>query len=311
MQIHVESVLGDKPLQQLRPADIDKLDAGLEGKISDRTACHVHRVLNACLSAAVRTKVLGATPIDRAEKVPSAGEGDHGVALDDEQLKTLVIGLRKSTLFPLVYVLAFTGCRRNEALALRWSDLDTEKKTLRIERAWEETAAYGMRLKPPRREAHKRTITIDDDMITVLVAERETHQRLIAGIGDRAGAGVDLALVKLPDDALMFPTPPAKGAYSLSTPRNPRATTKGSSARPRSSASGCTTCGGRTKPACSMPAWACMWWRVGAGMTRRCCCGSTPSGRRRRTPQPRPRSPRCPRAFSNPAQLLSKRAAAC
>jgi integrase len=29
-----------------------------------------------------------------------------------------------------------------------------------------------------------------------------------------------------PDDALMFPTPPAKGAYSLSTPRNPRATTK-------------------------------------------------------------------------------------
>jgi integrase len=53
-------------------------------------------------------------------------------------------------------------------------------------------------------------------MIAVLGTEREKHQRLIAGIGD--GAGVDLSLVKLPKDSLMFPTPPVKGAFSLSTP---------------------------------------------------------------------------------------------
>jgi integrase len=38
---------------------------------------------------------------------------------------------------------------------------------------------------------------------------------------------VDLSLVRLPDDALMFPNPPAKGAaFSLSAPSNPRNTTK-------------------------------------------------------------------------------------
>ena len=100
------------------------------------------------------------------------------------------------------------------------------KKTLRIERAWEETKKYGLRLKGPERESHKRTITIDDDLIAVLIAVREKHQRLVAGIPDRAG-DVDLSLVKLPDDALMFPTPPAKGGpFSLSAPRDPRNTSK-------------------------------------------------------------------------------------
>jgi integrase len=43
--------------------------------------------------------------------------------------------------------------RRNELLALRWTDLDEEKKTLRIERAWEQTDKFGLRLKPPKTSA--------------------------------------------------------------------------------------------------------------------------------------------------------------
>jgi len=76
-------------------------------------------------------------------------------------------------------VLAFTGCRRNEGLALRWGDLDAAKKTLRIERALEETKVHGLRFKGPKKKDHKRTITIDDDLIAVLAAEREKHQRIV------------------------------------------------------------------------------------------------------------------------------------
>ena len=50
-------------------------------------------------------------------------------------------------------------------------------------------------------------------------------QRLIAGIPDKAV--VDLSLVKLPDDTLMFPTPPVKGGpLTLAKPRDPRNTSK-------------------------------------------------------------------------------------
>jgi integrase len=113
---------------------------------------------------------------------------------------------RKASRYPIVAVAAFTGARRNEILALRWSDLDSVEKTLRIERALEETKGEPgkgptRRLKEPKRANHKRTIQIDDALIALLLSERDKHLRLVAGVPD--GAAV---LVKLPPDALMFPS---------------------------------------------------------------------------------------------------------
>jgi integrase len=158
-------------------------------------------------------------------KVPSPGEADHGMALDADQLRTLVQGFKGSALFPIVAVAAFTGARRNEILALEWSDLDVIDKTLRIERAVEETDEHGLRIKGPKTERGKRTITIDDDLLSLLIALRERHLRIVAGAPD--GATIDLSLVKLPAGALMFPNPPAAGeSFSFKKVRNPRNTTK-------------------------------------------------------------------------------------
>ncbi len=55
----------------------------------------------------------------------------------------------------------------SEILALRWDDLDAEKKTLRIERAIEDSAEHGHRIKGPKTERGKRTIVIDDDLLTL------------------------------------------------------------------------------------------------------------------------------------------------
>ena len=73
-------------------------------------------------------------------------------------------------------------------MALRWGDLDPVNKTLTIERALEETEKHGIRFKgPKKRELHKRTITIDDDLLALLLAEREKHLRMIAGVPDGGG----------------------------------------------------------------------------------------------------------------------------
>ena len=53
----------------------------------------------------------------------------------------------------------------------------------------------------------------------MLVAERERYLRIVAGVPD--GTEVDLSLVKLPPDALMFP-----GETSLTKPRHPNAVSK-------------------------------------------------------------------------------------
>jgi integrase len=130
-----------------------------------------------------------------------------------------------ATRIAIVVVAALTGARRGEILALRWRDLDVANKTLRIERTLEQTATHGIEFKEPKTARGKRTFTIDDELVALLIAEREKHLRFVAGVP--AGAPVDLSLVKLPDDALMFPNPPAPDEeFSLTRPRNPRNPTK-------------------------------------------------------------------------------------
>ena len=225
LRVHVLPTLGGRSLQQIQSTEIDGLYARLGQRVSARTAHHVHSVLGACLGAAVRTRKLPRNPMLELAKIPSPGEANHGMALDEEQLLTLVRGFKGSALYPIVAVAAFTGARRNEILALRWIDLDPAQKALRIERALEETDAHGVLIKEPKTERGKRTITIDDDLLGLLFAQRERHLRLAAGVPD--GGKVDLSLVKLPDGALIFPNPPAPGEeLSLTVPRNPRNTTK-------------------------------------------------------------------------------------
>jgi integrase len=224
LRVHVMPELGAKRLQQLQPTDIDRLYEGLEGKLAPKTQTQVHVVLGSCLSAAVRKGLLSANPIDRAEKIPSPGESDHGQVLDKDQLASLVQSFKNSPIYPIVAIAAFTGARRNEILALRWRDLDPVAKTLRIERSLEETKGPvkgqgpTRRFKEPKRASHKRTITIDASLVELLLSVQEKYLRLVAGVPD--GAAVDLSLVKLPADALMFPSPAGR-TFDFTRPRTP------------------------------------------------------------------------------------------
>ena len=195
LRMYVLPVLGGLKLQRLTSTDIESLYAGLEKRLAARTLHFVHCTLGACLGAGVRSRKLARSPILDMAVTPSPGA-----------------------------VAAFTGARRNEVLALRWSDLDVAAKTLRIERAIEMTEAHGLSLKLPKTKRGFREITIDDDLIALLMKERERHLRMAAGVPD--GAEVDLSLVKLPQGALMFPNPTRLGKFSFTGLRNPNNITK-------------------------------------------------------------------------------------
>jgi integrase len=237
LNVHVKPAIGSRRLQKLQPQEIDQLYVNLSeaATIAPRTQHHVHVVLGACLGTATRKGLLVANPMLRVEQIPSVkpapigatsdvdaddDQDDIGQGLTEAELAALISGFKSSSIFPIVVLAAATGARRNEILALRWTDLDTEKKTLRIERAWEPTKKFGLRLKPPKTARGLRTIDLDDGTISLLVKERETHQRLSAGVP--ANSDVELSLIRLPVGALMFPNPAEPGRdYSFTTPRIP------------------------------------------------------------------------------------------
>jgi integrase len=222
LRIHIVPHVGDRRLQQLHATDIDHLYEALAAKMAPNTAHMAHTVFAACLSAAVRKGPLLVSPMARCEKIPSPIEADHGLVLDKDQIAGLVQSFKGTTLHPIVALAAYSGARRNEILALRWCDLDPVAKTLRIERSLEQSQGQ-YRFKEPKRAKHKRTISIDDALIALLLSEREKHLRLVAGVPD--GVAVELSLIKLPADALMFPSFYTRD-FDLTRPRECNGLTK-------------------------------------------------------------------------------------
>lgn len=235
LRTHVKPSLGNRLLQKLQATEIDKRYADMaEAKaISPRTQHHVHIVFGACLATAHRKGLLLVNPMTRVEQVPNpeghiyetdeeTDSDDIGEGLTEAELRTLVAGFESTSQYPVVVLAATTGARRNELLALRWSDLDVEKKSLRIERALEQTKKFKIRIKPPKTKRGLRTIDLDDATIAILLKQKERHLRIVAGIPKDAGT-VDLSLVRLPGAALMFPAlfGPGRGV-SFTTPRDPR-----------------------------------------------------------------------------------------
>lgn len=225
IRLHVTPALGSRPLQAITATMIDGLYQTLfEKGLSARTVRQVHAVLNASFRTAENKSLVFRSPISRVE-APSPGESDVGQALDQDQLTALMNGFHGSSLFLVVATAAHTGARRGEILALRWTDFDATAKTLRIERALEETKARGLRFKSPKTKRGFRTIEIDEELAGLLKEQREKHQRIVAGVPDNSS--VDFSLIKLPVDALIFPVPVrGKHDFNLTRPRNPRHVTR-------------------------------------------------------------------------------------
>ena len=116
-----------------------------------------------------------------------------------------------------------------------------------------------------------------------------------AGVPD--GAAVDLSLVKLPADALIFPCPPTHGEpFSFAKLRSREMSQTGSELLPPSSVSSfaCTISGARMRRYCLTLACPYMWLPHAAVMIRQSCCGAMPSAPARRTDQRRALSGNCP-----------------
>jgi integrase len=226
LRTHVLPVIGDCRLQKLSELDIKRVYDGLDAK-APQTRRLVHIVLSSALGYAVRKKKLPSNPVDDVTNIPPNEEGDHGLALDEAELGKLVEGFRGQLVFPIVALAGYTGMRRNEILALRWSDFDEVAKTLKVERALQEIKGVTT-FKVPKTKRGVRTIKIDDKLVAMLCLERKKMQRLMAGVPD--SAPVDLSLVRLPANALMFPATKRltteKIEIALASPRYPGTATQ-------------------------------------------------------------------------------------
>ena len=103
-------------------------------------------------------------------------------------------------------------------MALKWSDVDFEKGILSITRSLERSKK-GVKFKTPKTARGRRVVDLDPGTVALLLEERRKHQQIMAGVED--GAGVDLSLIKLPQDALVFPVGLTERTVTFTKTRDP------------------------------------------------------------------------------------------
>lgn len=139
LQSHVESSsIGTKRLDRLRASDIDGLIIELRAKakpdgtrqLAESSIEKIVRVLRLALDGAVRDQLIARNPVEAAERVSAPSkEVSHLPAVDVAK----ILGAAKETRYAAILtVIATTGLRKGEALALKWPDIDLDKGVLHV-----------------------------------------------------------------------------------------------------------------------------------------------------------------------------------
>jgi len=141
---HIVPTLGLVKLHKVTAIMINSLYAQLlkdgkvcgSGGLSANSVRRVHATLHRALNDAVRWDRLLRNPCDAADPPCLGGTNEEKIqAWTNLELRKFLEAVRNERLYPLWLVLAMTGLRRGEALALRWTDLDLERARLSVRRS--------------------------------------------------------------------------------------------------------------------------------------------------------------------------------
>ena len=177
---HVIPRLGSVPLQRLTPPMLNSMYAELGQTLSPRTVRYIHAILRRAFADAVKWNRLARSPADAADP-PAARAGRAKVmrTWSSYELARFLESARDDRLFACWRFLAMTGCRRGEALGLRWRDLDLENGRATIV----QTIVGNRAVSEAKTDRGRRTIALDGATVAALRQYREAQneERLILG----------------------------------------------------------------------------------------------------------------------------------
>lgn len=110
--------------------------------------------------------------------------------------------LKKYTLFRL---LAFSGIRIGECLALTWHDLDYKNNTIAINKTLARTN-NGIKIQTPKTKASNRVISLDNETIQVLKMWQLEQRKQLLKVGINAMDSKQLIFSNTKNDFIIIPT---------------------------------------------------------------------------------------------------------
>ncbi|MDG4778159.1 tyrosine-type recombinase/integrase [Micromonospora sp. WMMD961] len=187
-----------------------------------RSACtlqHLHTTLRAALTGAVREGLIRDNPARRVElparprpqaqvwtearvaQWQASGERPTIAVWTPTQLASFLDYVRDDSLFAFWWLVALRGLRRGEAAGLRWTEVDLRTGQLSVVRQ-RTTAGYDVHEGPPKSQASRRTVALDQHTVRVLRQHRERQRQRRAARIDVGKMGHDSGYVFTGPDGL-------------------------------------------------------------------------------------------------------------
>ncbi len=146
-------------LSEITAERIQRLyDTKYRDGVGPRTIQMIHIVLHKSLDQAVKLGMIGRNPTNAV--TPPRYQPDEMKFYDEAQVSQFILAVRGDRNEVLYHLAIVTGMRQSELLALKWSDLDWQKKTLKVQRQLKRGDHQNGYFSLPKTKAGKRTINL-------------------------------------------------------------------------------------------------------------------------------------------------------
>lgn len=150
-----------------------------------KTVKQVQVIINAALSHAEKMHLVMEN-VNRLTTLPKKQVYNASILSVDE-VKTILTETRDEDLYPIIVLVLFTGLRKGEVMALKWSKIDFEKRELYIESSLCRVETdemknghhiYTYKIMEPKTAKSKRTIPLSEVVIEALKIQYNRQQSL-------------------------------------------------------------------------------------------------------------------------------------
>lgn len=182
-EIHILPVFGETNIDDIKPYQVQRV-------INDWSTKYIsHKkmagYLKKIFAYAVMQDFIGENPFDKVIRPKRQVETKPDKNYWTKQELNLFVESCKdypTLTYPIFRLLAYTGMRRQEILALTWEDFDALHGTISVNKALTRTAE-GIKISLPKNKASEREIALDDETVEVLKAWRVEQSRLMLKLG--------------------------------------------------------------------------------------------------------------------------------
>ncbi len=182
IRCYIKPALGDILIKSLRAEHVQKMVNDMNARrLSPKNIRDTFNNINAAMKKAVAIKLIPYNPCEGVA-LPKLKKYRAQV-YSTETIQALLDAVDGTDMYLPVLIFVTVGLRRGELLALRWQDIDFEKKLLKV-RYNMVCGENGYIIKQPKSEAGIRDIHIGDDVVTALKTARDQYLHDLTTYGD-------------------------------------------------------------------------------------------------------------------------------